>query len=243
MPTTQRWSMFDRFSSHLSYASSTQPGKNLLKNMLSPNGVFAEPSFLNSGDGSHFFLKLAEADPESALNFLQQTIGQWSKEQLYRLDAGRSSIVWSLQEIAVYKEHFVSAAKLLLILTEAENQNYANNATGVFVELFMPAPHIGPTEAPPNQRLPVLVEAINSDSVEQQKIVIKAFEAALQTPPFHLILRGEHHGVKTFPKFWSPKDFKEIIDYYGSVWTFLESVLDRSDGEIRYQILDILLKS
>lgn len=243
MPQAYKLSMFDRFSSHLSYSASTEPGKNLLWTMLSADGPFSDPSFLDSVAGSRFFFKLAKSDPESALNYLELSIGKWSKEQLRQFRSGRLSVVEALEETAAFKEYFLSAAKLLLLLAETENQDYSNNATGVFVNLFLPAPNIGPTETPPIQRLPVLVQAINSQNSEQQKIALKALKVALQTRSFYFIRGVEHSGIRATPKYWSPTNIKESIEYYETAWKTVENLLVREEEEIRLSTVDILLES
>ena len=65
----------------------------------------------------------------------------------------------------------------MLLLAEAENEDFSNNATGVFLNLFSPAAgRVASTEVAPKDRIPVLESAINSDSKLKRSIAIKALQ-------------------------------------------------------------------
>jgi len=182
IPKDFRRDMFNRFTSRFPFITSAEHGRNLVQQLLSEEGVFSDGSFLRTEIGAMFFSRLTEADPELALNRLKRTIGTWSKEQLLRFETGRREIVWALEKIAVWRELFADAARLLLALGEAENETYANNASGVFADLFSPAwGPVSPTEASPQERFPVIVEAIGSDSIERKKLALRALRRALQS--------------------------------------------------------------
>src|SRR5437868_4053585 len=98
-----------------------------VKNLLGPGGPFTD-DYIKTKIGAHFFLALAETDPDSALKCLQRTVGTWSKEQL-SLNLERRDIVWALERIVEWKELFLGGARLLLALAEAENEHWGNNAS------------------------------------------------------------------------------------------------------------------
>ena len=238
-PSDNKTDMIRRFFSYIPYATTTEAGKNLVKNLLSINGAFADYSFLNSHLGSEFFLKLTEADPESSLFLLENTILEWNDEKLLNFIHGRSQIVWALQEIAIYKQFFNLAVTILMRLAETENQTYANNATGIFTDLFLPMPYGGPTEMAPIERLPILFQLFNSKSEKRRELAIKAFDRALETPPFHRI---DLRGLETKEViFWSPKDKDEIIHYYSELCTRLFNEIEKSNVS-KKEILNLLLK-
>jgi len=244
IPKDFRLDMLDRFISRLPFITSAKPGRNLVKQLLSKEGPFADGSFLKTEIGSKFFSNLTEANPELALHCLKRTIGTWSKEQLLEFKTGRRAIVWALEKIVVWRELFADAARLLLALGEAENESYANNASGVFADLFSPAwGLVSPTEAPPEERFPVLLEAINSDSIERKKLALRAFRSALQWGGFTRMVGAEYQGARAPPKLWTPKTYKEIFDYYKKVWTYLEENLEKFYDEIRDEAAKILLES
>ena len=108
----------------------------IVEKLLGPNGPFQDNEYLKTRLGSRFFLALTEANPTSALRCLMRTVGTWDREELLELRDGRRYVVWALEKIAVWRELFANASRLLLALGEAENEVGANNASGVFAKLF-----------------------------------------------------------------------------------------------------------
>ncbi|MEL7658733.1 MAG: hypothetical protein AAGU75_22815, partial [Bacillota bacterium] len=130
-------------------------------------------------------------------------------------------------KIAVWKDLFIGAAKLLVILGEAENEVFANNASGVFADLFSPGPgRVAPTEASPEDRFPILEVTLNSASAERRNLAIKACDKALDTGSFTRMVGAEYQGVKKEAQLWEPKNYQEIINNYMRVWQLLNSNLE-----------------
>ena len=82
--------------------------------------------------GSQLFLRLAEASPIEAIRPLEEFIVARSVEELREFTTGRRNVVHALERMTVWEETFDRAARLLLALAEAENEHWANNASGVF---------------------------------------------------------------------------------------------------------------
>ena len=157
IPENFRLDLMNRFLEHIPYISETERGRAFAKTLLGENGVFFNGELLRSEFGANFFLKLTEADAASALGCLQSTVGKWSNEELLAFSTGRRQIVNSLERIVIWKELFVGGSRILLALAEAENESWANNASGIFAALFSPATgEMAPTEASPEQKIPNL---------------------------------------------------------------------------------------
>ena len=156
------------------YAAESEAALEIVEKLLGPNGPFQDNEYLKTRLGSRFFLALTEANPKSALRCLMRTIGTWDREALLEFRDGRRSIVWALEKIAVWRELFTDAARLLLKLGEAENEVAANNASGVFANLFsLGSGRVAPTEASPAERFPILEEAFQSSSKEQRALGVE----------------------------------------------------------------------
>ena len=97
---------------------------------------------------------LAEADPAAALAVIERTFGTWPQEELKNWKTGRQDIVWALEKIAVWREHFLRAAQLLVKLALVENANYATNSTGILLGLFMTGLGWAATQASPRSAFP-----------------------------------------------------------------------------------------
>lgn len=237
-------SLLDWFCEMFKYAASSEVASQIVKELLSKNGPFQNDAILKTKLGALFFLALTEADPKSALECLKRTIGKWTKEELLQFTTGRREVVWALEKIAVWRDLFGDAARLLLVLGEAENETYSNNASGIFAELFSPARgQVAPTEAPPQERFPVLKEALESSSKERRILGFHACDQALETGHFSRVVGAEHQGLRKEPQLWMPKTYGELFDAYRQVWLLLFKRLDSLPEDEQQQAINILLQN
>lgn len=200
-------------------------------------------NYLRTKQGARFFLALAEANPKAALECLQKTIGTWSKEELLQFTTGRREVVWALEKIAMWRELFSDAARLLLRLGDAENETYSNNASGVFADLFSPAyGKVATTEASPQERFPILRETLEAPSKEKRMIALRACDRALESQHFVRTIGAEYQGLREEPKLWMPKTNGELFDAYRKVWELLVERLDSLSEDEQQQAVDILLE-
>jgi hypothetical protein len=239
IPKEFRADLLERFFDHLPYIATSEKGKDFAKAILGKNGLFSDGTLLKTQLGGNFFLKLTEADPNSALKTLQGIVGKWKKKELLEFREVRRDIVWALEKIAVWKELFADAARLLLTLGEAENETYTNNASGVFADLFSVG--LSSTEAPPEERLPILQEALNSDSKERRKLAIQACDKALESQFFSRTVGAEYQGVRREAQLWKPKTYGELWDAYQKVWELLYSKIKILPKDEQDQAIDVLL--
>lgn len=226
------------------YAAESEAASHILKKLFSRNGPFENDEFIKTIEGANFFLALTEAVPKLALEYLKKTIGNWTKEELLEFKTGRREIVWALEKIAIWKELFLDAARLLLKLAEAENETWSNNATGVFVGLFTLAPKpIAPTEASPQERFIILEESIQCKSKERRLIALRACGEALEPISNTFRLAGaEYQGLRKEPNLWMPKTWGEIFSSYRRVWQFLDDALDKLEEDERQEAINILIE-
>ena len=224
------------------YAAESEAASRIVTDLLGPDGPFQNDEYLKTRLGSRFFSALTEADPKSALRCLRRTLGTWDKETLLQFTEGRRYVIWALEKIAVWRDLFTDAARLLLALGEAENEGCSNNASGVFVGLFSPGDGpVAPTEASPEERFPVLKEAIESDSKERRALALRACGEALKSGFFSRIGSPEYQGLRKEPELWTPKTYGELWDAYRRVWQLLSDQLTRLPEDEREKAAAILL--
>ena len=212
--------LLDWFYEMFVYASESKIAANIVKELLGEKGPFLNYSILKTNLGSNFFLTLTEADPESALGCLKRTIATRNKEELLQFSTGRRNIIWALEIIAAWKDLFADAARLLLALGEAENETCSNNASGIFAQLFLSAiAPVAPTEASPQERFPILTEALHPNSTVKERGVLElhACDRALQTGNFTPVITIKPRGLRKEPQLWMPKTDGEIFDAYKRV--------------------------
>ena len=235
--------LLEWFYEMFQYAAESEAASRIVKDLLGLNGPFQNDENLKTRLGSRFFLALTEAAPESALRCLMRTIGTWDQETLLHFTEGRRNVIWALEKIAMWKDLFADAARLLLALGEAENEGCSNNASGVFAELFSPGPgRVAPTEAAPTERLPVLKEGFESGSKERRALALRGCDAALHSGSFSRIGSAEYQGLRPEPEFWSPETYGEFWDAYRKAWQFLAGQLECLPGDERKEGAVILLE-
>ncbi len=222
------------------YAATSEAASRIVEDLLGEDGPFQKDEYLKTKLGSDFFLALTEANPEKALRCLQKTVGTWNKKQLRQFTEPRRNFVRSLERIAVWKSLFPDAARLLLSLAEAENENYGNNASGTFTGLFSPGPGgVAPTEASPEERFPVLQEALNSDSKEKRLLAIAACDKGLEANHFVRVVGPEYQGLRS-AQLWRPKDRREMMDAYSRVWNLLYSKVESLSEDEQKKAIEVL---
>ena len=235
--------LIEWFHEMLKYADESEPASKIVKNFLGLNGPFRDGKYLNTRLGSRFFLALTEANPKAALECLIRTIGLWGKDALFQFITGRRDVIWALEKIAMKRELFVDAARLLLALGEAENEDWSNNASGVFAGLFSPGRgRVAPTEASPAERLPVLKEAFESGSKERRLLAVKACNEGLEFDHFSRMSGAEYRGLHKDVDFWEPKTYDELFDAYRQVWQLLSEQLECLPVDEREEAMGILLE-
>ncbi len=204
------------------YAHAAPVAKQMVRNILSPTkGPFSNPEFLESETGTRFLNYLAEANPSATLALLEATYGKWSIDKLCSWEKGRQNIVWTLEKIAVWKETFHHAARLLARMALAENAKNANNSKGTLLSLFMVGLGWAPTEASPDQRFPVIEELLRSNDSAMRELGLDLCEQWFSTYSGWRIIGAEYQGLRPTVEFWRPKTYDEIYDYWRKVWDYL----------------------
>jgi len=223
------------------YAAESKAASKIVNELLGDGGPFNNNEYIQSALGANFFLALTEAEPKTALKRLKTTLGPLSEENLYSFTTGRREVIWALERIAMHRDLFPDAARLLLALGEAENETWSNNASGVFAYLFSPAPGlVASTGAPPEERFPVLKEAIESPSKKRRLLALNACSAGLRHGHFARTVGAEYQGLKEV-KLWTPKTWGEIFDAYRRVWELLYDKLDNMEEDEQQKAVSVLL--
>jgi hypothetical protein len=234
--------LVDWFLEIFEYARESSEAFRRVRELLGTDGPFNDIQSFKSKREALLFRSLALASPKEALQCLERTMGEASKEQLLGFTAGRREVIYSLEHIALYRELFPGAARLLLKLGEAENETWGNNASGVFRDLFtLGSGRVASTSTPPEERLSVLIEALESRSSEMRKLALAACDRALETE--HFVRHGniEEAGLRKGPEGWTPKTYAEWWNAYGQIWQLLRERLDTLDKDERQSAVNILL--
>ncbi|MBZ2184511.1 MAG: ATP-binding protein [Bryobacter sp.] len=223
LPVTMRGWFYDM----LRYARESGVATKLVNELLGPEGPFVKTSLLKSSSGAEVFNVLAEANPSRGLDCLDATIGKESIDALRENTDGRRHIVWALERMAMWRPLFTRSAKLLARLAVAENEpRISNNATGVFANLFSLGPgDVAPTEAPPEERFPLLAAMLTATDPVVRLLAIRACGIAFNYRNFVRTGGGDVQGLRLPPERWRPKTYGDWFAAYEQVWTLLRETL------------------
>lgn len=236
-------SMRNWFFSLFIYADEPPAARAVVKSVLGNEGPFKDESFLTSEFGPRFIRYLAEADPESTLQLIERTYGNWTNDTLLNWQTGRQDIVWALEIIAVWEHLFQRAANVLIRMALAENASNSNNSKGTLIGLFTIGLGWAPTQTPPNLRFPLLKGLLQNTDVDCQKLGLEMAKGWLSTYGGSRIIGPEHQGLKPTIEFWCPSVYGEVFDAWRNVWRLLISEMAGRDTEIRQCYADTLIKS
>lgn len=207
--------------------------------LLGPSGFFRDIDSIDSGESSRLFSALARAAPEAAMGALKRILGGVPHQRLMDFKEGRRHIVWTLESLAECQETFFDAARVLLDLAETENENFSNNASGVWAKLFLT--FLGATEVPAPERFILVEEALASSSETRRRLGLDALRAALQTQEMGSPL-GERGAELPRPR-WRPKTWGEVWEVKRKALSLIDRELHASSTSIREIALDVLLDS
>jgi len=208
--------------------------------LLGPDSLFQTLDDLDSDRAAEIFTILAEAHPQSGLRTLERLIGHLPRDKLLSFKDGRRRVVWALEKLAWLPETFFGAARLLLALAEAENEPYANNATGIWTGLFQV--HLGGTAVSFFERLVLLDEALASKSMERQLLAVKAIAQALEIREFRSPQAELQKGRRVPPE-WRPANWEENQKARQAVLERLDRAIVAPEPEVREAAVRTLLES
>ena len=184
---------------------------------------------------------LAPAAPTATLRCLERVLDGVPAAELAAQITGdaRRALVWALEDLALRSETFEGATRLLLALAEAENEKWANNATGVFFSLFhWQHPEV---TAPLSRRLGVLQDGAKAVSALRRKIVATACgEAFKDHGGFHL----HHPKGPTLPEPpRRPETWDEVRTYATGILDLFIAFFRDSDLGVKDAAVGSFLKS
>lgn len=234
------------FIKMMSYAHQSNEIKNIIRELLSPNGEFYNFNFLSSKIGLMMLHSLSLVTPNLVLQVIENIITEKNLNRSLELEQGYKDIVYSLEKIAFDPNLFCRSAEALLKLAKNESSHHSNNAKTTFINLYSFAPGlVAPTGTPPSERMCVLENTLSSKDDKIFQIGLEGFRKAL-SHPMHSgfrVIGAEYQGLReTFPA-WSPKSNDEFQTAYIYAWETLDNARQTFDREKRSIINSILIDS
>lgn len=187
--------------------------KTLTEQLCGPQGPFGQAEVILSNRGSRLFRSFVEVNPNATSRALSNVLNQMGDEGLAKIEGDvRRNLVWALEKLCFHEECFEESTGSLLLLASAENENWSNNATGLFKQLFRP--FLSGTEAVPKLRLNIIDYALGSDKISLRKLAVGALEQAIDTHGGSRAIGAEYQGSGEPLKEWRPKVWGEVFAYW-----------------------------
>lgn len=219
--------MRQHFDAMLTFAKESKAATLWADKLLSEGGMFASLAGFTTGSDASLFFAIAQAKPKAALRRFAAALGREGVDarREFSGDARRTAID-CLERLAVPAETFFEAARCLLLLAEAENERWSNNATGTFISLFsLGHGKLAASELSPVDKLDHLRDLLQSSVPFYREIAVQALSKSLD--PFmsrHEI--DEVIGLHRLPGRWMPETWGQIFEAYAAHVSLLEDAVD-----------------
>lgn len=197
-------------------------GRSLLSEAL------PDEAALDNEFGSKLLDRFVHLAPDATMEHLNRLLSGKTIDELVAFESGRRNTIWALEKLVFRRQTFDSAARLLLMLGAAENEDYANNASGQFTGLYQL--YLSGTEATPEEKLIALDDGLTHTDERARKLCVDALNRMLESGHFSRSGGSEHIGAGEALQDWEPTTYREIFDYYRAAMSRLEQIaLDTND--------------
>jgi len=222
-------SMMRAFFARVADLGRYEPASKLLEELLSEQGLFGSLQSIQDHGVSEFLVQLAIVAPNRTLAHITKLVEDASLDELRAYKAIRHDLVRALEKLAWHTTTFRDAAQALLRLALAENETYANNATGSWASLFgmvLPA-----TAAQPVDRIDYLLGTAASEDPEVLKLVVKACAAGLSGQETVIASAELQEGASVEPR-GSIRTYADAEEYSGKLIGVLTTLANNGDTSV-----------
>jgi len=194
-------------------------------NLLRQGGVVGSAASMLSHTGAAILDALVHIAPDRVADAIKERIVPMSLEELAENDEGRRNLVQALSKLVFRRRSFATAARALLRLAAVESEQWANNATGLFRQLFQL--QLSGTEVPPADRFVIMDEGLNSDDPRLVNVCVEALAGAFLT---YFTRFGETAQIGSGAplKDWQPTTWDEVDGFLRSAVERLTSLRSSS---------------
>lgn len=223
-------SLMQSFCTQASYLDSQPSVQRFSDQLFGGASPFIQAEALFTEKGSKLFRAFVEVNPESTSNALYHTLSTCSHEDLEAIDGNtRRNLVWGLEKLCFHAHVFEKSAWCMLLLASAENENWSNNATGMFAQLFRV--NLSGTQAKPKIRFDILKQAIDIDQPNIDIVVLEALSQAISTYGGTRTVGAEYQGTKAALEEWRPELWQEIFDFWNTAFDLMLVLFERGDAQ------------
>ena len=217
--------LMNYLSEQIRYLGYNTDIRTIIDNFVGDKSYFDSIEVLNTELGSRLFRSFVEVNPVAISDNLYRQFNNKKTEELLEFKEGRRNIIWTLEKLCFGKETFANSTKILYRLAVAENESWANNATGQFLQLFHI--YLAGTEVSLKERLKIIKWGLGMKDEKFTQLAIKAMASGLTTNHFARMKGAERQGIDEIKDYVPTYD--EISEYYKSILDELINLI-RSEG-------------
>lgn len=213
-----------------------EKAKYLFERLMAVGAPFHYEEVVCSDFGSQLFLAISTVNPVAVTNCLYDVVMPRSIDWTKNIKGDvRRNYIWCLERLSMPETTFRKAVLLLAKFSLAENESWANNATGQLLQLFHVA--LSGTETTLRQRLDV-IEELRTLGDEYIPIVLKVIDSAFSYSHFSRNSGYEHIDGKVYTDF-EPMGV-DICEYWEGCIKILGELLQYRPDSVN-QIADIIV--
>ncbi|AJD43583.1 hypothetical protein RGR602_PB00042 (plasmid) [Rhizobium gallicum bv. gallicum R602sp] len=175
------------------------------------DGHLSTPGAVLTARGSAILDALVHIIPDKVADRLHHLILPCSNQVLADAKEARRSIVEALSKLMFRSRSFNTAARLLMKLAAAETEEWANNATGLFKQLYQL--QLSGTEVSPAERFAILDEGLDSEDEATVALCVDALGSVF-TSHFSRFGATDEIGSGEPLKDWSPTTWDEVDEFH-----------------------------
>lgn len=227
----------NRFLERLEDFAFEDIGKKIVDSILYSSS-FDSWQKINNREISDILLKISIINNKLVVKKLTDLFKEPDYDVINEELISRRDLINSLEYIIWYNDTFEEGMNILLKLAIAENETYANNATGTFCDKF--SIYLPGTSTTLQDRMTYL-EKLNESSDEKIVFqVIDVLPTVFNLERHSRMVYAELQALKPIPEEYYPKSGTEIQEYLKRGFKILEKNLKSSNAEIQkisYKIL------
>lgn len=209
--------MQQHFDAMLVYAQESKAATRWAEQLLGDGGIFATLATYNNTSNASLFFAVAQANPKAALRRFAMALGDAPvAERMQLARESRRAAVHRLEQLAIPAETFFDAAQCLLLLAEAENENWSNNATGVFVSLFdLGSGELAASQVAPSEKIDYLTALLHDDAEKRRELAVQALTKSLDPFKMRDVIE-DVIGLRRLPSRWTAQTYDELYNAYAA---------------------------
>jgi hypothetical protein len=221
-----RGNLSEALSEQMKYLGYNDKAVEIVDRIIGPGSPFDNAEVLNTELGSRLFRSFVEVNPIAVSQNFNRLFANKATEELLGINEGRRNLVWVLEKLCFDERTFKDSAKILYSFAVAENETWANNATGQFLHLFNV--FLSGTEAKLIDRWKIIEWGLTKGDEKYYEFAVKAMKVGLNYGDFSRMGGAEQQGTKRL--FDNEPTWQEVKEYWINILNKLVEIIKTNNS-------------